>query len=235
MKTVLHKATKRGHAEHGWLITNHSFSFAGFYDPARMGFGVLRVLNDDTILPHNGFGTHPHDNMEIITIPLSGTLTHEDSLGHAKTLSANEVQVMSAGSGLAHSEKNESDEPLSLLQLWIESEKENSDPRYDQKAFLPQDRANTWQCIVSPLSKKQSLLTIAQRAFIYWGEFDPQDTTYTLQNPQNGVYVFVIDGEVQIENEILGSRDALAVTETSQIPLRCITRSFILCIEVPQK
>ncbi len=233
MDTILHKAQDRGSADHDWLNAHHSFSFANYHNPDRMGFGVLRVLNDDIISPGYGFDEHPHRNMEIITIPLSGILTHKDSLGHEETLGKNEVQVMSAGSGVLHSEKNLGKNPLSLLQLWITPKENNIAPQYAQKKFSPLSRKNMWECIVSPKYNPKSDLVSAQDSYISWGEFETPTTEYTLHNSKNGVFLFVIHGVVCIEKEVLTDRDALAISTTDSCAISLTKPSFLLAIEVP--
>ncbi|MBK5271822.1 MAG: pirin family protein, partial [Bacteroidia bacterium] len=209
MKSILHKAETRGHADHGWLNAWHSFSFAGYHDPSRVHFGVLRVLNDDTIAGGMGFGTHPHDNMEIITIPLSGQLEHRDSMGNTGVISKGEVQVMSAGTGIQHSEKNKNhNEPLKLLQIWVFPDQRNVEPRYDQKTFDLTTSKNNLLTIVSPMGEKEGL-NIHQHAWFSLGKLDKDFTiTYELKDKQNGVYVFVIEGSVKINGESLNRRDA---------------------------
>src|SRR5688572_5326587 len=196
MKTVLHTANSRGHADHGWLNAYHSFSFASYYDPARVHFGALRVLNDDTVDGGMGFGMHPHDNMEIITIPLSGELEHKDSMGNTGVISKGEVQVMSAGTGVHHSEKNKNaNEQVKLLQIWVFPNKKNVKPRYDQKAFDLSASKNQLVNIVSPMGEATGL-NIHQDAWFHLGKFDKDtNTSYTLKDKQHGVYAFVLDGE----------------------------------------
>jgi redox-sensitive bicupin YhaK (pirin superfamily) len=199
MKTVLHKADTRGHADHGWLNAWHSFSFAGYHDPERVHFGALRVLNDDTVAGGMGFGTHPHDNMEIITIPLSGQIEHKDSMGNTGVISKGEVQVMSAGTGIQHSEKNkDSKEPLKLLQIWVFPDQKNVKPRYGQKAYDLAKTKNSLLPIVSPMGEKEGL-NIHQHAWFHLGKLDKDlALTYELKDKNNGVYAFVIDGDVTI-------------------------------------
>src|SRR5689334_1975528 len=197
MKKVLHKANTRGHADHGWLNAYHSFSFAGYYEPSRVHFGALRVLNDDTVAGGMGFGTHPHDNMEIITIPLSGQLEHKDSMGNTGVISKGEVQVMSAGTGIQHSEKNRnSKEEVKLLQIWVFPDEKNVTPRYDQRVFDLAGSKNKLLNIVSPMGDKEGL-NIHQHAWFHLGKLDKDtNTTYELKDRNNGVYAFVIDGDV---------------------------------------
>ena len=234
MKTVLHKADTRGHADHGWLNANHSFSFAGYYDPERIHFGALRVLNDDTVAGGMGFGMHPHDNMEIITIPLSGQLEHKDSMGNSGVISKGEVQVMSAGTGVHHSEKNKnSNEPVKLLQIWVFPEKRNVEPRYDQKAFDLSASKNKLNTIVSPMGEKEGL-NVHQQAWFSLGKLDKNfSTSYSLHKKENGVYAFVIEGEVTINGENLKRRDGLGITEADKLEIKAESDAELLLMEVP--
>lgn len=234
MKTVFHEAGSRGYAKHGWLTTHHSFSFASYYNPERMGFGALRVLNDDHIAAGSGFGTHPHDNMEIITIPLSGSLKHEDSMGNSAVVTTGEVQVMSAGMGVEHAEFNASEtDDLTLFQIWILTETRNVVPRYDQRRFDPSLYHNTFYQVVGPMDTREGL-GIYQQARIALGRFAAsQEFTYTPMTVDHGVYFLVIDGEVTIADQKLGKRDALGVWETENIALRADSEAFVLAVEVP--
>lgn len=234
MKTILHKADSRGHADHGWLNAWHSFSFAGYHDPSRIHFGALRVLNDDSIAGGMGFGTHPHDNMEIITIPLSGQLEHRDSMGNTGIISKGEVQVMSAGTGIRHSEKNKNNkEDLKLLQIWVFPDKKNVEPRYDQRAFDLESAKNKLLTIVSPMGTAEGL-NIHQNAWFHLGKLDKDSSlTYELKEKQNGVYAFVIDGEVSINGEQLSRRDALGITEADKLEVKAESDSELLLMEIP--
>ncbi|WGD34386.1 pirin family protein [Olleya sp. YS] len=236
MKTIVHKATDRGYANHGWLQANHSFSFAQFYNPDKIQFGALRVLNDDVIAPSMGFSTHPHDNMEIITIPLKGTLKHKDSMGNKwQTIEAGEVQVMSAGSGLMHSEMNaKTDEYLSLFQIWILPNKQNVEPRYDQQFFKAQDRKGQLQTLVTSIDNQAEGLKIHQDAKISRIDLD-EGTSFTYQSlsKKHGTYVMNITGEVSVENNVLESRDAIGVSNTTDFSIQSKTPSQLLFIEVP--
>jgi quercetin 2,3-dioxygenase len=234
MKTILYKAETRGHADHGWLNAWHSFSFAGYHDPSRVHFGVLRVLNDDTVAGGMGFGAHPHDNMEIITIPLSGQLEHRDSMGNSGVISKGEVQVMSAGTGIQHSEKNKNkNEPVKLLQIWVFPDKKNVEPRYDQKAFDLNAAKNSLLTIVSPMGEKEGL-NIHQNAWFNLGKLDKDFTiTYELKDKENGVYAFLIDGEVTINGEKLNRRDALGLSETNKLEIKAGSDSELLLMEIP--
>ena len=234
MKTILHKAHSRGHADHGWLNAWHSFSFAGYHDPSKVHFGALRVLNDDTIAGGMGFGAHPHDNMEIITIPLSGQLEHKDSMGNTGIISKGEVQVMSAGTGIQHSEKNKNaKEPLKLLQIWLFPDKRNVEPRYDQRAFDLAATKNNLVNIVSPMGSAEGL-NIHQNAWFHLGKLDKdKNITYELKDKQNGVYAFLIDGEVIINGERLERRDAIGITDADKLEIKAGADAEILLMEVP--
>jgi hypothetical protein len=237
MKKVLHRANSRGFANHGWLQAAHSFSFANFYDAEKVHFGALRVLNDDLIAPKMGFGTHPHDNMEIITIPLKGVLKHRDSMHNEwQAVNAGEVQVMSAGTGVSHSEINGSqDEHLSLFQIWIIPYEKDISPRYDQKKFDVVERINKLQILVSPIDDKDTdSLKIHQNAVISRIDLD-QDKTfkYGLRSKYHGVYLMNIHGKISIDNENIGSRDAIGISETSDFVIKAEESASLLLIEVP--
>lgn len=237
MKTVLHRASDRGHANHGWLQANHSFSFANYYDPEKMQFGALRVLNDDTIGAKMGFGTHPHDNMEIITIPLSGILKHRDNM-NADWIPVlpGEVQVMSAGTGVQHSEINGSnEEALKLFQIWIIPNKHNVEPRYDQKAFDAEERQNKLQILVSSMADShEGSLKIHQDARVSRLDLEAEKSfNYQLKGSHHGVYVMVIEGEVSIDHHQLSKRDAVGISETEVVKIEAKVNSEILFIEVP--
>jgi len=234
MKTVLHQSQSRGHADRGWLNAHHTFSFADYYDPSRVHFGALRVLNDDTIAGGHGFPKHPHDNMEIITIPLAGALEHRDSMGSAGVIRKGEIQVMSAGAGITHSEANaNADETLQLLQIWLFPKTKNVAPRYQQIALQDENVYNNWQQIVSP-SESDAGAWIHQDAWFQLGRFDAgSETEYQLQNKENGLYVFVIEGEIEIGGQTLSRRDGLAITEADAVEIRVKSYSEILLMEVP--
>ncbi len=234
MQTVFYEAASRGFAKNDWLTTRYSFSFAGYYDPERMGFGALRVVNDDSIAPGAGFGRHPHDNMEIITIPLSGALRHEDSMGNGATIEAGEVQVMSAGSGVEHAEYNASTtEVLQLLQIWILSSVHDGAPRYNQKRFDPQDYENTLLSVVSPYGEKDTL-GIFQEARIFLGRFTAeQEFDFSFRAPGQGAFFFVIEGEAIVATTRLAARDALGVWETETCHVTALPGAFLLVIQVP--
>jgi len=237
MKTVLHKAEDRGYANHGWLQANHSFSFAGFYKPDKVNFGALRVLNDDIIAPKMGFGTHPHDNMEIITIPLKGVLKHRDNMGDAwLPVVPGEVQVMSAGTGVQHSEINGSDsEYLSLFQIWIFPDKQNVAPRYDQKSFDSSARQNELQTLVTSVNDShESSLKVHQDVVLSRIDLNAgKNFEYLLKSSNHGVYVMNITGEIVINDYQARSRDAVGVSETDTFNISAQQDSQLLLIEVP--
>jgi quercetin 2,3-dioxygenase len=235
MKTVLHKANERGHANHGWLDSYHSFSFAGFYDAEKVHFGALRVLNDDTVKGGNGFGKHPHDNMEIVSIPLSGDLKHEDSTGRKEVIRQNDVQIMSAGSGIAHSEFNaNADKEVKFLQIWIFPKEQNISPRYEQKTFKPGDRINKLQTVVAP--DNADAVYINQDAWFVLGKFEEGFATeYQPNKGGNGVYAFVLEGQVTINGNTLNKRDALGVWEADKLQINSNTAAELLLIEVPME
>ncbi|WP_242204542.1 pirin family protein [Aestuariivivens insulae] len=237
MKTVVHKAETRGFASHGWLQANHSFSFAGFYDPEKIHFGALRVLNDDVIAPKMGFGTHPHDNMEIITIPLKGVLKHRDNMHEVwQPILPGEVQVMSAGTGIQHSEINGSEtEHLSLFQIWIIPSKQHVSPRYDQKTFSESDRKNKLQTLVTSMEDShEGSLKIHQDAVISRIDMDANTNfEYEVKYPNSGVYLMNIHGNVTVEDNTLKTRDAIGVSETDTFQISAQEDSGLLFIEVP--
>jgi redox-sensitive bicupin YhaK (pirin superfamily) len=233
-KTIF-KANTRGHADHGWLKAYHSFSFANYYNPARMSFGTLRVLNDDSIDAGMGFGKHPHDNMEIITIPLEGALEHQDSMGNKAVIKHGEIQVMSAGTGIIHSEYNKSDEEiLKLLQIWIIPNKINVSPRYQQIVLNIDDRKNKLQQILSPKEKDEGVW-IHQDAWFHIGDFENNfELNYQLKKEGNGIYIFIIKGDFVINEEKLDTRDAIGFTNTSNISIKSLNNdASLLIIEVP--
>lgn len=234
MKTIIHPATERGIADHGWLKARHSFSFSNYYHPEKIQFGALRVLNDDTIAPSMGFGKHPHDNMEIITIPLSGGVRHKDSMGNEGVVNPGEVQIMSAGTGVIHSEHNaSSSDYLNLFQIWILPALRNIAPRYDQKQFDVADRKNRFQTLVSP-EKSDSTLWINQQAWLSLGKFDQSSAVnYELHATNNGVYIMVVSGAIEIDGQQLNNRDAIGISDTSAVALNFLKDSEILVIEIP--
>jgi redox-sensitive bicupin YhaK (pirin superfamily) len=232
--TILHKADTRGNANHGWLNSYHSFSFANYYNPDRMHFGVLRVLNDDTVNPGMGFGTHPHDNMEIISIPLEGDLEHKDSMGNVAVIKHGDIQVMSAGRGIQHSEYNRNkDGQVKFLQIWVFPNKKNVTPRYDQITLKQEDRHNQLQQILSP-SVDDAGVWIHQDAWFHLGKFDKdKNTEYTLKKKGNGVYVFVLSGDVTVDNQKLNIRDGFGIWDTDKIKIHADSDTEILVMEVP--
>lgn len=233
---VIHRADTRGHANHGWLDSYHTFSFARYHNPERMGFGLLRVLNDDVVAPGMGFGAHPHDNMEIVSIPLSGTLAHQDSTGNSKTIQTNEVQIMSAGTGLTHSEFNYSKtEPVKFLQLWVFPKERDIKPRYEQKAFNPEDRLNKLQTVVSP-DQNEDALWINQDAWFSLGTLKSGFSgEYRLHKSGNGVYAFVLVGEAEIAGEKLSRRDGMGISGTDALDIKTSSDAELLLMEVPMK
>jgi len=219
--SVLHKASIRGHADHGWLVSNHTFSFANYHNPERMHFGVLRVLNDDTVAEGRGFGRHPHDNMEIISIPLEGDLEHEDSMGNKAIIRKGDIQVMSAGTGIIHSEYNKNtDQAVKFLQIWVYPNQRNVSPRYDQITLDIAQRQNKFQQILSPNPDDEGVW-IHQDAWFSMGHFDKDiETTYQIKQSGNGVYIFVIKGSVTVEGQALETRDGFGIWDVSEINLK---------------
>jgi len=232
--TILHKANTRGDAIHGWLHSKHSFSFADYHNPERMHFGVLRVLNDDTVAPGMGFGTHPHDNMEIISIPLEGDLEHKDSMGNTTVIKNGDIQVMSAGTGVQHSEYNQSrDKIVKFLQIWIFPDKKNVTPRYDQMTLKPEDRQNKLQQILSP-NADDAGVWIHQKAWIHLGKFDKNiQTDYVLKAKGNGVYIFSLLGDIEVNGQVLNARDGFGIWDVTKISITSASASEFLVMEVP--
>ncbi len=235
MKTILHKAGTRGHANHGWLDSYYTFSFAGYHDPQRVHFGALRVLNDDTVAGGMGFGTHPHDNMEIISIPTSGDLEHFDNMGNKQVIRQGDVQVMSAGTGIQHGEKNKNhDKEVKFFQIWVFPNKKNVTPRYDQKSFADTEKLNKLLTVVSPIGTDDGGVQIHQDAWFSLGKLNSGvKTTYQLNNKNNGVYAFIIEGDVTINGEQLNRRDGLGITATDKLDIKADTEAEILLMEVP--
>lgn len=233
MKTVLHLAATRGHANFGWLDSYHSFSFGHYYDPERVHFGALRVLNDDTVNAGMGFGKHPHDNMEIISIPLSGDLHHKDSTGRDEIIREHDVQIMSAGSGIAHSEMNANrDKPVKFLQIWVMPKEQNIEPRYEQKSFKPENRVNQLLTVVAP--DNEDAVWINQDAWFSLGNFTKDfSTTYQLKKSGNGVYIFVLEGSLEINGQSIGTRDGLGISDVETIDIKASTDAQIVLIEIP--
>lgn len=263
MKTVFHPAGSRGHADHGWLDTRHTFSFAGYHNQERMNFGVLRVLNDDIVAPSMGFGTHPHSNMEIVSIPLQGALRHKDSMGNQHVIRSGEVQIMSAGTGIAHSEYNDSNrETVNFLQIWVFPKHHNIQPRYSQVAFNPEDRHNIWQTVVAP--KGEDVVNINQDAWFSMTDLDAgKSVSYKRKQSGNGMYLFLLEGEIEVEEgaprlrsvhnqdhesarhevdgqcpprrkaQVLTRRDGLGIWEADEISVTANQNARVLLMEVP--
>ena len=233
---ILHKAAARGLADFGWLKSYQSFSFGEYYNPERMHFGALRVLNDDTVTGGKGFGEHPHDNMEIISIPLEGQLEHRDSMNNTAVISPGEIQVMSAGTGIYHSEYNKnSNQPAKFLQIWLFPNKRNVAPRYDQVKLNAEQGHNRLQQILSPNAGEEGVW-IYQDAWFHKGSFDKGvSTTYTLKKQGNGVYLFVLEGDVEVNGQTLNRRDGYGITDTDQINLKALSNAEVLLMEVPMK
>jgi redox-sensitive bicupin YhaK (pirin superfamily) len=233
--TLIHKAATRGDANHGWLHSRHTFSFANYYNPERMHFGVLRVLNDDFVAPGMGFGTHPHDNMEIISIPLEGDLEHKDSMGNISVIKNCDIQVMSAGTGITHSEYNRNKEQaVKFLQIWVFPNKKDVKPRYDQITLNSEDRKNKFQQIVSPNTEDEGAW-INQDAWFHIGKFDKDLTLdYSVKKTGNGVYIFVLKGDVIIEGNTLNERDGFGIWDVAKFNLKAISQDAeVLLMEVP--
>ncbi|AUC79858.1 hypothetical protein CW736_11005 [Nonlabens sp. MB-3u-79] len=235
MNTTLHKSDSRGHANHGWLNSYHSFSFAGYHNPDRMSFGVLRVLNDDAVAGGMGFGAHPHENMEIISIPLSGDLKHQDSTGRTTIIKNGDIQVMSAGTGITHSEKNASqNEEVKFLQIWVIPNQQNVTPRYDQITLDPNNRRNQLEQILSP-NPEDAGVWIHQDAWFHLGTFEKGiKSTYEINKSGNGVYAFVLKGSFKIGDQEMSHRDGLGIWEASSFELTSLSENAeILLMEVP--
>lgn len=232
--TVLHKAESRGLADYGWLVSRHTFSFANYYNPQRMNFGLLRVINDDIVKPSVGFPTHPHENMEIVSIPLAGSLRHQDSMGNKHVITAGEVQVMSAGIGLTHSEYNNSDqEDVNFLQVWVQAKEKNIPPRYGQKLFNKADRMNRFQILVAP-EKSTETIWINQDAYFSMAELEAGvSISHQKHQAGNGLYFFVIEGQVMVDLNQLDRRDGLGLTQGETVQIKAQTAVQLLCIEVP--
>lgn len=232
--TIIHKANTRGHADHGWLNAYHSFSFAGYYNPERMQFGVLRVLNDDTVAGGMGFGKHPHDNMEIITIVFEGELKHQDSMGNSAVIKAGDVQVMSAGTGIQHSEINNlPNQAVKLLQIWLFPNQKNVVPRYQQISLTKTDRLNKLQQILSPNQTDEGVW-IHQNAWFYLCELQSgNEVMHTLKQKTNGIYIFVLSGSLSINNEVLETRDAIGILDTEHIIIKANNNSEFLIMDIP--
>lgn len=234
--SVLHKAETRGHANHGWLNSYHTFSFANYYNPDRVHFGALRVLNDDTVAAGMGFGTHPHDNMEIISIPLEGDLEHKDSMGNTTVIRNGDIQVMSAGTGVHHSEYNKNrDHLVKFLQIWVYPNQRNVKPRYDQITLNAADRKNTLQQIISP-NADDAGVWIHQDAWFHLADFDAGKTAeYQIHKEGNGVYAFVLKGDVNINGQALSTRDGLGIWDVDSFSIEASSDAEFLLMEVPME
>lgn len=232
--TILHKASTRGHANHGWLNSFHTFSFANYYDPERIHFGALRVLNDDTVEAGMGFGTHPHDNMEIISIPLEGDLEHKDSMGNVTVIRQGDIQVMSAGTGIHHSEYNRNkDQKVKFLQIWVLPNQKKVTPRYDQITLNMEDRHNKLQQVLSPNADDEGVW-IHQKAWFHMGKLDKGiSVDYSLKAPGNGVYAFILSGDVSIDGQQLNTRDGFGIWNTDKFSVKANSNAELLLMEVP--
>ena len=234
MNSVVHKAESRGHVNHGWLDTNHTFSFANYHNPERMHFGVLRVLNDDTVAPGKGFSKHPHRDMEIISIPLEGDLEHKDSMGNVSVIREGDVQVMSAGKGIYHSEYNKNDDrEVKFLQIWVYPREKNIEPRYDQISIREVAEKNKFYQVLSPNADDQGVW-IHQDAWFHLGKFDKDASdTYSLHKKGNGIYLFVLEGEIETEGQALSKRDGMGIWDTDAVKVTSKTDARVLLMEVP--
>ena len=233
-KFIYHPADSRGHADHGWLKSNHTFSFAGYMNAERMNFGALRVLNDDFVAPGMGFGRHPHSNMEIISIPLEGELAHNDSMGTGSVIKKGDIQVMSAGTGIEHSEYNHSEsEPVKFLQIWVIPDKQDVEPRYDQQTIDYDAAKNNFLQILSP-DADDAGVWIHQHAWFHIADFDAGNARqYVMKDPENGLYIFVLHGELDVEGQKLNTRDGLGVLGAHDIKIKADTHAEFLLMEVP--
>lgn len=235
MDKIIHRSLSRGHAHHGWLDTYHSFSFGEYYDHSRMNFGALRVLNDDTVAGGKGFGMHPHDNMEIVTIPLTGALEHRDNTGRHGVIQSGDVQIMSAGTGIAHSEFNASPtQPVNLLQIWVLPKKRNIKPRYDQRGFDLADRTNHWQTVVSP-NEEDKVLWINQDAWFSLSRLEAgKSLSWVPKLPSGGLYLFMINGKAAVAGETLDQRDGLGISKLQgNLEIESLEGADLLLMEIP--
>lgn len=235
-KTILHLANTRGNVDMGWLKSFHTFSFGGYYNPERMNFGALRVLNDDSVAGGKGFGEHPHDNMEIISIPLVGGLKHQDNMNNQAVISDGDIQVMSAGTGIFHSEQNnDPNETVKFLQIWLFPNVRNVEPRYDQLTLSKEERHNKLQQVLSP-NKDDAGVWIYQNAWFHLGNFDKGvSTEYTIKAPGNGVYAFILSGQVEIDGQILNTRDGFGIWDTDKFNIKALSDAEFLLMDVPMK
>ncbi len=236
MKSTLHKASSRGHANHGWLNSYHTFSFAGYYHPERIHFGALRVLNDDTVAPGMGFGSHPHENMEIISIPLSGDLEHKDDMGNLTVIKEGEIQVMSAGTGIVHSEYNRNkDKEVKFLQIWVFPDAKNVTPRYDQISIREVEKRNEFYQVLSP-NVDDDGVWIHQKAWFHLGKFDAgNERTYTFKHSGNGLYLFVLEGALEVNGQELAQRDGMGIWDASSFKVKATADAYFLMMEVPME
>ncbi|MFD2696999.1 pirin family protein [Mesonia sediminis] len=236
MQYIIHPSASRGQANHGWLKSRHSFSFAHYFNPERMHFGVLRVLNDDQVAGGMGFGTHPHDNMEIISIPLKGDLEHQDSMGNVAVIKEGDVQVLSAGTGITHSEKNKNqDQEVHFLQIWLFPRQQNVKPRYDQISVKDIAVKDEFYQILSP-NKEDQGVWIHQDAWFHLGDFSQGvEKEYQLKQKENGVYVFVLEGNLEVEGQQLNPRDGMGIWETDSLRVKALSEARVLLMEVPMQ
>ena len=233
MPFIFFPSDSRGKSDHGWLQSRFSFSFAEFYNPALMGFGKLRVLNDDIIAPNNGFPMHKHVNMEIVTIVTSGVVVHEDSLRNKAEIKAGEIQIMSAGTGIVHSETNPSKtDPLKLFQIWIEPKIKYIEPRYDQKEYDLEKLDNNWELLISPDKENPNTLWINQEAYFSLGNFEIGESVYKLKDSKLGLYLFVIEGEVEVLGQSMSERDAIGTRNETDLNIKVLKPAKLLAIEV---
>ena len=234
MKTIKHKASERGTADYGWLKPNYYFSFAQFYNPQKVHFGLLRVLNDDFIAGGGSFATHPHDNMEIVTIPFTGSIEHKDSTGGHGIIQAGDIQIMSAGTGVQHSEANASKtDPVTLFQIWVFPKEKDITPRYDQRKFDIGERINQWQTVVSPIESDKALWINQDARFSLTKLEAGKELSYKNAFAGNGVFLVVIKGSVKVGDDLLGKRDALGISETDTFTVAATEDAELLAIEVP--
>jgi len=235
MKKIIHKSEDRGYNNLGWLKSYHSFSFGQFHDSNKMNFGLLRVLNDDFVEKSMGFGAHGHDNMEIVSIPLSGALKHKDSMGNDAVIRTGDVQIMSAGTGIKHSEYNDSStDPVKFLQIWVFPKENDIAPRYDQKTFSEEEKVNQFLTVVSPDKNDEKAIWINQDAWFSLGNLEAgKELEYKLHQENNGVYIFLLEGVILVADEILRTRDAIGVYESPSVKIEANNDAKILMIEVP--